>query len=329
MPVLTRYKLFDTSRLKLRPLETRDHDLDLSAILPLRKIQVVSDKIGLAAEKIKQSRQANPRPSVILMMGAHVIRSGVQRYLIDMMNRGLIDCLAMNGAGVIHDYEMALIGATTESVAKYIKTGEFGLWKETGLINDIVACAAKDGLGLGEALGKFIEEQNLPHRDISLLARAYTLGVPVTVHVGIGYDIVHEHPNCNGAAWGETSYRDFLIFAKILESLEGGTVMNFGSAVMGPEVFLKALAMARNVANQFNKRIGNFTTLVCDLKPLPSNYHLEASREDPNYYFRPWKTMLVRSVSSGGESYYIQGNHRDTIPQLWSAILPIDDKSGA
>jgi hypothetical protein len=147
------------------------------------------------------------------------------------------------------------------------------------------------------------------------------LGIPVTVHVGIGYDITHEHPNFDGAAYGGTSYTDFLRLASILESLEGGVVMNFGSAVMAPEVYLKTLSMARNVARQKGERISNITTLVCDLFELPKNYHEEPSREEPAYYYRPWKTMLVRTVADGGNSIYFKGRHRDTVPQLWTALL--------
>jgi len=138
--------------------------------------------------------------------------------------------------------------------------------------------------------------------------------------VGIGYDIVHEFPNCDGAAYGATSYTDFLRFAKILESLEGGVVMNFGSAVMAPEIFLKALSMVRNVARQEGRQICHFTTLVCDLLNLPDNYHEEPSKDNPYYYFRPWKTMLVRTVADGGESFYVKGHHAESIPALWTAI---------
>jgi hypothetical protein len=169
-------------------------------------------------------------------------------------------------------------------------------------------------------MGKYIEEQNFPHKDLSLLARAFVSGVPITVHVGIGYDIVHEHPNCDGSAYGKTSYTDFLIFAKILESLSGGVVMNFGSAVMAPEVFLKALAMVRNVAAQEKRKISNFSCLVCDVKPLTGPLDKEPQKNDPQYYFRPWKTMLVRTVADGGQSYYVCGRHSETIPQLWSAL---------
>jgi len=254
------------------------------------------------------------------MMGGHVIRAGVQRYLIDLMRRGFISCIAMNGAGMIHDFEFALIGATTESVSKYINEGQFGLWKETGRINDIINKGYNDGLGMGEAVGQAIYDENFPFKDISLLASAYLLKIPVTVHVGIGCDIIHEHPNCDGAATGATSYKDFLYFAKIVENLEGGIVMNFGSAVMAPEVFLKALSMARNIAHQQGEIIKHFSTLVCDLHELSDDYSKEPPKNSSAYYFRPFKTMLVRTVADGGESFYIKGNHSDTIPSLWTAI---------
>ena len=270
------------------------------------------------AKKIAAARQQDS--AVILMMGAHVLRSGVQRYFIDLMEKRYVSCIAMNGAGVIHDFEFALIGATTESVAEYIREGRFGLWKETGRINDIVGESVKSGKGLGESVGQVIEEERFPHRDISVLAAGYRLGIPVTVHVGIGYDIIHELPNCDGAAYGAASYRDFLIFSGILESLEGGVMMNFGTAVMGPEVFLKALSMVRNVAAQEGRKICDFTTVVCDLVELPEQYRTEPCRTEPGYYFRPWKTMLVRAVQEGGQSYYIQARHHETIPRLWTAL---------
>jgi hypothetical protein len=143
----------------------------------------------------------------------------------------------------------------------------------------------------------------------------------VTVHVGIGYDIIHEHPNCDGAALGATSYRDFLTLAQTITRLEGGVALNFGSAVMGPEVYLKALAMARNVAHQEGRGIRQFTTAVFDLIPLDGDLRKEAPKSDPRYYYRPWKTILARTVADGGESFYIQGDHRETVPALrWAAL---------
>ncbi len=313
-----RFPEFERSRLAVKPLSERRHDLDWSCLLPLEPYPSVAPEFSTLASRIVAARSRGS--SIVLMMGAHVIRSGVQRYLIDLMEKGYLSCIALNGAGVIHDYELALIGATTESVAKYVQDGSFGLWEETGRINDIISTGAEEQLGLGEAVGRAIEEGRFAYRDKSILATGYRLGIPVTVHVGIGYDILHEHPNCDGAAIGATSYRDFLRFAGVLDGLEGGVLMNFGSAVMAPEVFLKALAMVRNVARQEDRHISHFTTLVCDLMNLPDTYRNEASREDSRYYYRPWKTMLVRTIADGGESYYVQGRHASTIPQLWTAI---------
>jgi hypothetical protein len=257
----------------------------------------------------------------IALMGAHVLRAGVSRHLIDMMERGFLSHLAMNGAGPIHDWELALIGATTESVARYIQTGEFGLWQETGRINDAIRQGAKAGVGLGEAIGRAIQGGDFPHKDISVLAAAVRLDVPVTVHVGVGYDIIHEHPNCDGAALGQTSYQDFLIFTESVTKLEGGVLLSLGSAVMGPEVYLKALSMARNVAHQEGRTIRQFTTGVFDLIEIDDDYRKQAPKSDPRYYYRPWKTVLVRTVADGGESFYVQGDHRVTVPHLHRAAL--------
>jgi len=313
-------RVFDRNTLNIRPLDERRHDLDISIISQLetnrssdthKRFKAVANRMIHAREKCAP---------ILLMIGGHVIRAGVQNYLIDLMERGYISCIAMNGSGMIHDFEFALIGATTESVSRYIREGQFGLWKETGRINDYINQGYKNGSGMGEAVGEAIFKGNFPFKSISVLAAGYQQQIPVTVHVGIGYDIIHEHANCNGAATGETSYRDFLRFAKVVENLEGGVVMNFGSAVMAPEVFLKALSMARNVAYQQGKSIKQFATVVCDLLALPDDFSKEVAKDNPAYYFRPWKTMLVRTVADGGESFYIKGKHADTIPALWISI---------
>ncbi len=313
-------QLFDRTNLKLKSLAYRKHDLDISIIAPLDlnsnfKLNKNLKKVARRIVKAKKKRA-----SIIWMIGGHVIRSGVQRFLIDLMEQGYISCLAMNGAGIIHDYEFALIGATTESVARYIKEGQFGLWKETGEINNIINRGNKRRLGIGEAVGEAIYKGIFAYKEFSLLSAGYRLKIPVTVHVGIGYDIIHEHPNCDGAATGAASYRDFLLFTKVVENLEKGVVMNFGSAVMAPEVFLKALSMARNVAHQKRKKIKHFTSVVCDLYNLPSNFNKEPNKHEPGYYFRPWKTMLVRTVADKGEGFYIKGPHADIIPAIWKAI---------
>jgi hypothetical protein len=313
--------LFDRSRLRIQPLSQRQHDLHLSVVLPLDASPPVFAHAALPilAQRLQEARRR--QAARIVLMGAHVLRAGVARYLIDLMQRRLVTLLAMNGAGPIHDWEFALVGASTESVARYIRTGEFGLWEETGRMNDVIRNAAASGMGLGEAVGKAILAGNFPHKDISVLAAAARLNVPVTVHVGIGYDILHEHPNCDGAALGKASYHDFLVFAEAVRHLEGGVLLNFGSAVMGPEVYLKALAMARNVAGQEGKEIRRFTTAVFDLVRLEGDTRKPAPKSDPRYYYRPWKTILVRTVADGGESFYVEGDHRVTVPALYHAAL--------
>ena len=314
------YPIFDRSRLELKPLAEREHDMTLADVLPLDAAVLPFDDPNLAqvAERVAQARRAGAQ--VILMMGAHVIKCGLSRFVINLMERGIITHVGMNGAGPIHDFELALIGATTESVARYIQDGQFGLWEETGRINRAIQQGARHGLGLGEAVGQMIEMERFPHREVSILAAGYRLRAPVTVHVGIGYDIIHEHPNCDGAALGETSYRDFLVLAHSVSQFQGGVLLNFGTAVMGPEVFLKALAMARNVAHQEGRRINRFTTAVFDLVDLGPDYHTEAPKSDARYYFRPYKTLLVRTVADGGESFYVKGDHRVTLPNLYQLI---------
>lgn len=319
----TRHRLFDLTRLKLQPLAERTHDLDfVPASCPARTAPAptasVRPALSTVAARLAAARERGA--ARVLMMGAHVLRSGVQPYLLDLLRRGFVSLVAVNGACVIHDFELALIGATTESVARYIKDGEFGLWTETGRINDIVAAGDAEGLGLGEAVGREIARGAYPHKNLSLLARAWELGIPVTVHVGIGQDIIHQHPNFSGAAFGSASHRDFLIYAAEVEGLEGGVVMNLGSAVMAPEVYLKALAMARNVAAREGREIRRFTTLVCDLHDLPEDTRAEAPKGSAAYYFRPWKTMLVRTVADGGESFYCRARHDESVPELWTAL---------
>jgi len=316
-----KYPIFDRSRLRLRPLSERAHDLDLSHWLALEDapVQYSHPHLANVAARVIAAKQAGA--ARILMMGAHVLRAGVNRQIIDLLERGLVDHIAMNGAGAIHDYELARIGATTESVARYIATGEFGLWCETGELNEWTREAAAEQLGLGENIGRRIEASGFVHRDLSVMAAAWRLSIPVTVHAGIGYDIIHEHPNCDGASLGAASYRDFLIFARTVERLERGILLAFGSAVMAPEVYLKALAMARNVAHQEGREIRRFSTAVFDLVPIEGDIHQVRAKNDPAYYFRPYKTILVRTVADGGESFYFCGDHRATFPALRRAIL--------
>lgn len=316
------FELFDRSQLHLKPLNERIHDLDLSVMQDLDHVKSPLDHptIDLLADRIVAAREQGA--TVMMMMGAHCLRAGNAPLLIELMRRGLITHFALNGAGCIHDFEFAMIGATTESVAKYISEGQFGLWEETGKINDVAVEAAKAGIGFGEMAGKYIEEHDFPYKQYSLLAAGYRYHVPVTIHVCIGCDIIHEHPNCDGAALGQASYTDFLIYAKSIQNLEHGVFLDFGSAVVGPEVYLKCLSMARNVAHQHGEKIAHFTTAVFDLHDLEGKDVMETPpKNDPRYYFRPWKTIMARTVSDGGESHYVCGRHHETVPNLYVKLL--------
>ncbi len=317
------YPTFDRSRLHLKPLSEREHDLTRDVILGLNdpipdynnpRLEILADRMITAKKN---------GATVMLMIGAHVIRAGVNRFLIDLMEKGFISLIGANGACAIHDMEFAMIGKTTESVAKYISEGQFGLWQESGRVNDAAVYAKEHGYGLGESIGKMMIENPLefPYRDSSLFAAGYRLGIPITTHVGIGQDIVHEHPNFDGAAVGESSYRDFLTLAHFVENLEGGVMLNVGTAVMGPEVYLKALSMARNIAHQEGRTIQHFTTAVFDMVDLGDDPTMEAPKTNAIYYFRPYKTVLVRTVADGGESHYIRGDHRATITHLHRLIM--------
>ncbi len=322
------YPKFDRSQLDILPLNERIHDVDLKKVYkdPATHLPTFEHPALPELAKAVYEGRRNYDATVLMMYGAHVIRTGNAGYMIELMKRGLVTHFATNGAGSIHDFEFAMIGETCESVAKYISEGQFGLWKETGLINDIIKEAAAEGLGWGEAIGRYIWENNFPYREQSVLAMGYHLGVPCTVHIGIGNDIIHEHPNCDGAAMGICSYNDFLIYTQSLTKLQHGAFLNFGSAVAGPEVYLKALSMVRNVAKQKGESINNFTTAVFDLLAIDDsdNTATAPDKSDPRYYFRPWKTILARTVADGGKSYYIRGEHQQTVPALAKLILDLD-----
>lgn len=319
---MSRYLLFDRSSIALKSLAERGHDLvaggcrDLNAPFP----PYVHPQLGELVDHVVAARR-NGCP-VILMMGGHAVKLGLSGYLVDLIERRLVSHLATNGAGIIHDFELASGGGTSENVSKWIQRGQFGLWRETSRLNDIIFQAANRGEGLGEAVGRTIEEEAMPFRHLSVAAAGWRAGVPVTSHVGIGADIIHAHANCDGAALGAASYTDFLIFAASVALLQGGVFLNVGSAVTGPEVYLKALSMARNVAAQRGQRIHDFTTAVFDLVELPATFRDgPPAKSHPQYYYRPWKTILVRTVADGGRSYYFSGDLSSTIPTLWHDVV--------
>jgi hypothetical protein len=317
---MSRYPTFNRSQIELKNVAERGHDLVAANVKPLGAAfgRYEHPELNTFVRTLVEARQSD-RP-VVVMIGGHAIKLGLSRYLIDLMERGLITHLATNGAGIIHDFELAAWGGTSENVAKWIKQGQFGLWRESGRLNDLIFQAANRGEGLGEGVGRTIEQERLPFRHLSIAAAGWRLGIPVTAHVAIGSDIIHAHSNCDGAALGASSYTDFLIFAASIAQLQGGAFLNIGSAVAGPEVYLKALSMARNVAAQHGETISSFTTAVFDLVELPVNFREgPPGKNHPQYYYRPWKTILVRTVADGGQSYYFSGDMSSTIPTLWQA----------
>ncbi len=239
---------------------------------------------------------------VIFMMGAHVIKCGLSPLIIDLMNRGVVKAIALNGAGIIHDTEIAMIGRTSEDVGEGILDGSFGMAKETAtFINAAINSGFKRGFGIGESVGETIAKSKCPNRGLSILYNGYKLNVPVTVHVAIGTDIIHQHPSANGEAIGEGSLLDFRNFIYSVARLEGGVVINFGSAVILPEVFLKAVTVARNLRYKLN----TFTSANFDMI---------------NQY-RPYQNVLSRPTSKGGKGYNIIGHHEIMIPLLYRSVI--------
>lgn len=256
---------------------------------------------------------------VVWMMGAHVIKCGLSRLIIDLMERGIITHVAGNGAVSIHDFELALIGETSEDVPTALEDGSFGMAHETGaLMNQAVKEGARDGLGYGAAIGRFMADHpdRFPHREVSVLYNAYRLGVPATIHVTLGADIIHQHPEVDFTALGAASGLDFRLFTAAIAELEGGVYLNFGSAVTGAEVFLKALSIARNLGHT----VAHITTANFDLVPL-GDYRKPVSKDEPVYYYRPRKNVVNRPTSLGGQGYHIAADHRVTIPNLHHALV--------
>lgn len=274
------------------------------------------EELREVAQKIREARE-NGRP-VILFYGAHVIKCGLSRYLIDLIQRGMITHLASNGAGSIHDFELCYLGGTSEYVPTAIEDGSFGMWEQTGAwMNEAIKEGAADGCGYGESLARYVDRHpdRFPYRDDCVFYQAYTHGVPETYHVTIGTDIIHEHPSADFGAIGTASGRDFLMFVESLKELEGGVFLNVGSAVTGAEVFLKALSMVRNHGYLTQK----ITTANFDIIPL-GDYKSDVSKDHFHYYYRPRKNIMNRPVSMGGTGYYICGNHMQTIPTLWKLL---------
>lgn len=276
-----------------------------------------NQEIAKLAVQVVEARKAN-KP-VILFIGGHTIKHGLHPLVQDWIDQGTITHLAGSGAVALHDFELSTFGETSEDVARYIKEGYFGMWYETARLNDIARTAARYGLGFGEAIGWYLSETC----EDGLLSKAYRCNVAATIHPLIGAEVYHQHANFDGAALGKAAYQDFLIFTNAVSNMYGGGVfINAGSATTGVEVFLKSLSMARNVARQQGASISNIVTAVMDLAPVPKDWQREAipPEDDYWYYFRPVKTLLRRAVGEEGTSFYIQGDLRETLPELWHEI---------
>lgn len=238
---------------------------------------------------------------IVWGLGAHVIKTGLSRVMLDLMERGFVSAIATNGAGIIHDFEIAVNGGTSEDVEAQLGPGRFGMAEETAGLNGIIARGVADGQGIGQAVGRHLVESRPPFVDVSVVAGAWRLGIPVTVHVAIGTDIIHMHPEASGAAIGEGSLRDFRYFVSSVASLEGGVYLNCGSAVVLPEVFLKAVALARNKG----RSLEGLTTVTIDF--------LRQYRAQTN--------VVARPTAGIGRGYALTGHHEILMPLLAAALI--------
>jgi hypothetical protein len=263
----------------------------LPDILAVKNLKEVSSAI-VAARRNKKT--------VAIGMGGHVIKAGLSPIIIDLMERGAVNAVAMNGSCIVHDFELAYAGRTSEDVDASIVGGSFGMARETaGFLNGAIKDGAKSGLG--RAVGKAIERSRFPNKHLSVLAAGARLGVPVTVHVAVGTDIIHMHPSMDGKATGEATLRDFRLFTGVVSALEGGVFVNIGSAVIIPEVFLKALSLARNLG----RKVKNFTAVNMDFIQ----------------HYRPVTNVVRRPTLHGGRGYTLTGHHEIMLPLLYAAVV--------
>jgi hypothetical protein len=279
------------------PLPARSTFSDFLHSLPdflaAKNVKDVAERIARARERGKP---------VILAMGAHPIKVGLSPLVIHLMERGIIQAVAMNGAGIIHDFEIAFAGKTSEDVASEIGQGSFGMAEETGqLLNTAITAGFARGWGIGRSVGEMILREEMAYRKLSITAAGARLGIPVTVHVAIGTDIIHMHPQARGEAIGGGSHLDFRLFASMVAALEGGVYINLGSAVILPEVFLKALTLVRNLG----RRVKKITTVNMDFIA----------------HYRPMTNVVHRPTLEGGKGFHFTGHHEIMFPLLAAAVL--------
>ncbi len=335
-----KYRIFDPAKIRTYPLSQRRNKTQLRDLVEPAKLcgrdvgldAATSSQIGELAEAVVRAKQ-DDKP-VVVFSGAHLIKNGLGPLLVDLVDRGLINLVAGNAATAIHDFELALIGATAEDVPDALGKGEFGMAYEFAYINQAMSLGRQMKLGLGESLGRMICCQDFRQKvfaqlgstqgpkefgfaEISLLAKCYQKDVPFTVHAGIGTDVMDQHPSFDPGAKGESSGRDFLIFTEQISRFsEGGVFLNIGSAVTGPEVLLKAVSMAANVGCRPKGLItGDF-----DIRPFDPDGMTDES--SPYYYNRDQKSVLTRIPQAfDGHGFYVQGNQLQTVPALYCAIL--------
>lgn len=276
-----------------------------------------NEEFEILIEKLKEAKENGE--AVTCFIGAHVIKCGLSRYLIWLMENGYITHLASNGAGSIHDFELAYLGGTSEHVPTAIEDGSFGMWEETGAwMNEAIKLGAKKNYGYGESLAHYVDEnpEKFPYREDCVFYRAYKMGVPMTYHVTMGTDIIHQHPEVDFEALGKTSGKDFSYFCySVMQLKDKGVHLNIGSAVTGAEVFLKALSIARNQGYGLK----HITTANFDIIPL-GDYKTDVGKDKYEYYYRPRKNIINRPVSMGGTGLYICGNHEETIPSIYARL---------
>jgi hypothetical protein len=312
LPVIFPYEEFDLSGVRTYPLASRSSKANAKDFARVGAAgqtvaqfvetlpEILAGSDFKAVVRALQSARAGDA-GIIWGIGAHVIKTGVSPVLIDLMERGYVSALAMNGAGVIHDFEVALSGSTSEDVDEALGPGRFGMAEETGrLLNAAISDGVRAGKGIGQAVGARLKELAPPHASLSLLCAATRLGIPVTVHVAIGTDIIHMHPAADGAALGEGSLRDFRFFVANVARLKQGVYLNCGSAVILPEVFLKAVALARNQGASLD----GLTTVNLDFARL----------------YRPQTNVVSRPVAGIGRGYALVGHHEILIPLLSAAL---------
>jgi hypothetical protein len=320
------YDAFDFSRISTYPIAERPNKVTSGDLIDLNAVECAdlecSAELDAVATAIREARK-HGRP-VIWMMGAHPVKLGLSPIIIDLMERGLITHVGGNGAVSIHDFELALIGETSEDVPNALPQGRFGMAFETGAyLNDALAAGYERGLGWGEAVGRLILGQPIPNivpfqsPELSIQAAGVRLGIPVTIHAGIGTDIIDQHPNFDGAIKGGASGFDFAVYtASVAKLTEGGVVLNVGSAVTGPEVFLKAISMVCNSGSP----LGAITTANFDLRPVAPDDINDESK--PTYYFRDNKSVVTRIPAAfGGQGHYVQGHFNQTLPALYRALV--------